>query len=122
MAGIRAKKRAHDQDSGAKLSPEENILIILGSLRDVIRLLMSLPTLRETRASMTTASLEVSTVRVVDDEPNHLAREWLDAVHLGDDAPRILLAQGPATASPFATRPTRLMFFQGLAKPFPLRV
>ena len=58
----------------------------------------------------------------VDDEPNHLAREWLDAVHVGNDAPRILLARGPATASAFATRPSRLMFFQGLAMLFPLRV
>ena len=83
---------------------------------------MSLPTLRETRASMTTASPKPSIVGAVDDEPNHLAREWLDAVHLGNDAPRILLARGPATASTFSTRPTRLMLFQGFAMPFPFRV
>ena len=58
----------------------------------------------------------------VDDEPNHLARDWLDVANVGNDAPRILLARGPATASAFATRPTPLMFFQGLAMPFPLRV
>ena len=56
---------------------------------------MSFPTLRETRASRTTASPKPSIVRVVDDEPNHLASEWLDAVHVGDDAPRILLARDP---------------------------
>ena len=44
------------------------------------------------------------------------------AVHVGNDAPRILLARGPATTSAFATRPTRLMLFQGLAMPFSLRV
>ena len=82
---------------------------------------MSLPTLRETRTSMTTASPKPSIIRVVDDEPNHLAREWLIAVHVGSDTPRILLARGPATVSAFATRPTRLMLFQGLAMPLPLR-
>ena len=71
---------------------------------------------------MTTASPKLSIIRAVDDEPNHLAHEWLGAVHVGNDAPRILLARGPATASAFATRPTRLVFFQGLAMPFPLRV
>ena len=58
----------------------------------------------------------------VDDEPNHLPREWLDAVHVGNDAPRTLLAPGPATAAAFATRPTGVMFFQGLAIPIPIRV
>ena len=85
----------------------------LASLRDLIRSLLSLPTLRE-------MGPEPSIIRVVDDEPNHLAREWLDAVHVGNDAPRTLLARGPATASAFATRSTRLMFFRGLAMPFPL--
>ena len=79
---------------------------------------MSLPTLRETRASTTTASPKPSIIRAVDNGPNHLARECLDAVHVGNDAPRILLAQGPATSSAFAARPTRLMFFHGLAMPF----
>ena len=77
---------------------------------------------RETRALTTAASPKPSISRAVGDEPNHLARDWLDAVHVGNDAPRILLARGHATASAFATRPTRLMFFQGLAMPFPLRV
>ena len=94
----------------------------IGSLGDVIRVLVSLPTLRETRASMATASPKPSIIRAVDDEPNHVAREWLDAVCLGDYAPRILLARGPATAFAFATRPKRLMFFQGLAMPSPLHV
>ena len=62
---------------------------------------MSLPTLRETRALMTTASPKPSITRVVDDEPNHFARERLDAMHVGNDAPHILLARGPATASAF---------------------
>ena len=70
---------------------------------------------------MTTGNPKPSITRAVDDEPNHLAREWLDAVHVGNDAPRILLARGPATASAFATSPTRLVLFQGLAMPFPLR-
>ena len=55
-------------------------------------------------------------------KPNKLAREWLGAAHVGNDAPRILLARGPATASVFGTRPTRLMFFRGLAMPCLLRV
>ena len=83
---------------------------------------MSLPTLSETRASTTTTSPEPSIIRAFDDEPNHLARDWLNVVHVGNDAPRILLARGPATASAFATCPTRLKIFQGLAMPFPLRV
>ena len=37
---------------------------------------MSLPTLRETLASMATASPEPSIIRAVNDEPNDLAREW----------------------------------------------
>ena len=90
--------------------------------RDVTRLLMSLPTSRETRASTATASPKPSIIRAVD-EPKHLARECLDAVNVGNDAPRILLARGPATASAFAARPTRLiMFLQDLAMPFSLRV
>ena len=71
---------------------------------------------------MTCTSPKQSIIRAVDDEPNHLARETLNAVHVGNDAPRILLARGPDTASAFATRPTRLMFFWGLAMPFPFRV
>ena len=83
---------------------------------------MSLPTLRETRASTTTARPKPWIIGAAD-EPNHLACEWLDAVHVGTDTPRILLARGPATASAFAARPTRLiMFFHGLAMPFSLRV
>ena len=58
----------------------------------------------------------------VDDEPNNLAREWLEAVNVSNDAPGILLARGPATASAFDAHPTRLVFFQSLAMPFPHRV
>ena len=72
---------------------------------------------------MTTATPKPSIIGAVDDEPNHhLARERLDAVHVGSDAPRIILARGPATASTFVIRPTRLMSFQGFAMPFPLCV
>ena len=53
LAGTRAKTRTHHQDSGAKIVPGRKGL---GSLRYVIRLLMSPSTLRETRASMSTAS------------------------------------------------------------------
>ena len=83
---------------------------------------MSLPTLRETRASMTTASPKPPIIRAVDDESNYLPRKWFDAVSVGNDTPRILLARGPATGSAFATRPTRFVCFQGLAMPFPSRV
>ena len=60
-------------------------------------------------------------IRAFDGEPNHLAREWLDAIHAGNDAPRILLARGLATASALVTCSARLVFFQSLAMPFPLR-
>ena len=114
------KRKTHDQDSGAIFFLRRNDH---GSHRDVIRLLfIYLPTLRETRPSMTTASSKPSIIRAVDDKPNHLARKWLDAVRVGNDASRILRVRGPDTASAFATRPTRLMLFQGLAMPFPLRV
>ena len=38
-------------------------------------------TLRLTHASMTTATPKPSITRSVDDEPNHLAREWLAVGH-----------------------------------------
>ena len=60
LAGIRAKKRTHHQGSGAKNIPGRKSL---GSVRDVIRLWMSLPTLHETRASMTTASPKPPIIR-----------------------------------------------------------
>ena len=55
---------------------------------------------------------------------NHISPEWLDAVYVvvGNHAPRILLARDPATVSAFAARPTRLMSFQGLATPVPVRI
>ena len=53
----------------------------------------------------------------VEEKPNHLAREWLDAVHVCNGAPRILLRRCLCL-----TRPTRLMFFHGLAMPFPLHI
>ena len=71
---------------------------------------------------MTTAIPKQSIIRAVDDESNHLARKWLDAVHVGNYVPRILLARDPATSVAFATRPTHLVYFQGLAMPFPPRV
>ena len=60
---------------------------------------------RETRALIPTASPKPSVFRAVDDEPNHLARKWLDVVHVGNSVRRILLARGPATAYAFSTRP-----------------
>ena len=68
LAGIRAKQRTHHQDSGAKIIPRRKDL---GSLRDVIRLSMSLPTLRETRASMTRASPKPSIIYTI----SHLVRK-----------------------------------------------
>ena len=63
-----------------------------------------------------------SIIGAADDDPHHLGREWLDAVHVGNDTPRTLLARGPATASAFAARPARLKLFRGLAMRLPLRV
>ena len=102
LAGIRPKIELIRQQSSANIfSPKEEILVPL-------------------RVSMTAASLKPSVTRAVDGEPNERAREWLDAVHAGNDAPRILLARGPATASAFGTGPTRVVSFQGRLMPFPL--
>ena len=70
---------------------------------------------------MTTASLKPLIIRAVDDEPNKYAREAIDAVYVDNGVPRILLSRSPATASAFATGPTRLALLLGLAVPLPVR-
>ena len=114
---IRAGKQTHHQGNGAQiLTGREGV----GSLSDFIRSLIYLSILGETRTSMRIRKQTCprpSIVRAVNDEPENLAREWLDAVHVGNDAPRILLARGPATASAaLAASPTRLIFLSGLRK------
>lgn len=113
---MRAKRRPHDQDSGAEIIPR---IKRFGSFRDVFRLLVVSPTLAR---NAHVDDSETSITRAVDDVPNHLVREWLDAVYVGNDAPRILLARGPATAAAFATRSTPLILFQCLATPFPVHI
>ena len=54
---------------------------------------------------MPTASPKPSIIGAGDDEPNHLARKRLDAVHVGNDAPRTILARGPATCLRLCYRP-----------------
>ena len=77
---------------------------------------MLLPTSHETLAPTTAASPKPWNIRAVGDEANHLAHEWRDAVHVGNYAPRILLARGPANASGLCYPPhARLICYFGVS-------